>query len=256
MLSIKNLCVSTDGKEILKGVNMEIKKGEVHALMGPNGSGKSTLSYVIMGHPKYKVTQGEILFEGKNILELKPHERAMLGLFLAFQYPMEIGGVGLAHFLFTLYRKMKGVEKPTPEIIREFKAEMDAKMKMLGLEKAFAERDLNVGLSGGERKRTEVLQMLMLKPALAILDEPDSGLDIDALKSVAGAVNSMRGPEFSCLVITHYQRILSHLKPDKVHVMHDGRIVKSGGPELVHELERKGYGWLAGEKEGAQKVVA
>ena len=248
MLEIKNLHVNVEGKEILKGVNLKINNGEVHALMGPNGSGKSTLSYVIMGHPKYEVMKGEILFNGKNILDLKPHERAKLGLFLAFQYPMEIEGIGLSHYLFTLFRQKLGTDKPSPQVLMQFKKELTEKMELLNLDKSFAERSLNAGLSGGEKKRAEVLQMLMLKPHFAVLDETDSGLDIDSLKVVANGINTIRGPEFSALLITHYQRILNHLTPDVIHVLHDGRIVKTGGPELAHELEKKGYGWITGEK--------
>lgn len=239
MLEIKDLHASIDGKQILRGVSLKVKKGEVHALMGPNGSGKSTLSNVLLAHPRYKVEKGEIIFDGRNMLELKPHERAQLGLFLAFQYPMEIQGVNLAHFLYTAYRKFQPQLAPA-----EFKKMLEEKLALLCLDKSFVDRQLNVGFSGGEKKRAEVLQMLMFRPKIAVLDETDSGLDIDSLKAVATAVNSMQGESFGALVITHYQRILEHLQPDFVHVLVKGKIAASGGPDLAHELEKKGYGWL------------
>ena len=256
MLEVKDLHVSVEGKEILKGVNLTVEKGQIHALMGPNGSGKSTLSNVIMGHPKYKVTKGEIIYKGKNIMELKPYERAKLGMFLAFQYPMEVQGVGLSHFLFTLFRQKLGTDKPSHQMLMEFKKDLTEKMQLLKLDKSFAERSVNVGLSGGEKKRAEVLQMLMAKPELAVLDETDSGLDIDSLKVVANGINTLRGPDFSALLITHYQRILSHLTPDVIHVLHDGRIIKTGGAELAHELEKKGYGWLIEKAQKKTEVAA
>lgn len=238
-LEVKDLHVSIDGKEILKGVNLKVKKGEVHALMGPNGSGKSTLSHVLLGHPRYRVEKGEIIFDGKNLLNMKPHERAQLGLFLAFQYPMEIQGVSFANFLFTAYRKYHaGAIAP-----QEFKKMLEEKLNVLGLDKSFVDRYLNVGFSGGEKKRAEILQMLMFRPQIAVLDETDSGLDIDSLKAVANAIASVR-KETGALVITHYQRILNYLEPDFVHVLIDGKIAASGGAELAHELEKRGYGWL------------
>lgn len=243
-LEIRDLHVSVEGKQILKGVDLRIEAGQVAALMGPNGSGKSTMANVIMGHPKYRVDKGRIILDGKDITALPPHERAALGMFLSFQHPVEIPGVGLSHLLWTIYMKKKGMERPTPRAMQEFKKYAEEKMQALGLGSSFMDRDVNSGLSGGERKRTEALQMLIAGPGFAMLDEIDSGLDIDSLKAVAGAVESLRGPGFSALIITHYQRILNHIRPDAVYVMQDGRIAASGGPELVHELEQKGYGWL------------
>ena len=238
-LEIRNLHVSVEGKEILKGLDLVVSKGEVHAIMGPNGSGKSTLALTLMGHPKYEVTEGEVLFKGENILELEPDERARLGLFLAFQYPYEIGGVPLSRFLLQAIKARQTNGEKLP--FGQFRKMLLENLKKLKLDESFATRYLNEGFSGGEKKRAEILQMLMLKPEIAILDETDSGLDIDSIKVVAEAVNSLRGPEFGCLAITHYQRILNFLKPDYVHVMVDGKIVKSGGPELAHELEAHGY---------------
>lgn len=238
MLEIKDLHVSIDGKPILKGVSLSVKKGEVHALMGPNGSGKSTLSHALLGHPRYRIDSGQVLFDGRNLLEMKPHERAQLGLFLAFQYPMEIQGVGLAQFLFNAFRKNSKETSPA-----EFRKLLEENLAVLDLDRAFVDRQLNVGFSGGEKKRAEILQMLMLKPQVAVLDETDSGLDIDSLKYVATAVDRMRS-SMAALVITHYQRILNYLRPDFVHVLVDGRIAVSGGAELAGELEHRGYGWL------------
>jgi Fe-S cluster assembly ATP-binding protein len=243
-LEIRDLHVSVEGKEIVKGVSLAVKKGEVHAIMGPNGSGKSTLAMALMGHPKYEVTQGEVLFKGRNILELEPEERAKLGLFLAFQYPLEISGVPLSRFLLQALkaRQGEGDGEGKPKLaFREFRKLLKESLKKLRLDESFATRYLNEGFSGGEKKRAEILQMLVLRPEMAILDETDSGLDIDSVRIVAGAVNDLRGPDFGCLAITHYQRILNYLKPDYVHVMVDGIVVKSGGPGLAHELEAKGY---------------
>jgi len=245
-LEIRALHVSVEGKEIIKGVDLVVKKGEVHAVMGPNGSGKSTLALTIMGHPKYEVTRGEVCFKGRNILELDPDERAKLGLFLAFQYPFEISGVPLSRFLLQALKARRGDGKPKLSF-GEFRKLLKEKLKLLRLDESLATRYLNEGFSGGEKKRAEILQMLMLQPEMAILDETDSGLDIDSVKIVAEAVNSLRGPQFGCLAITHYQRILNYLKPDFVHVMVDGRLVKSGGPELAYELEAKGYDWILEE---------
>ncbi|HPH98150.1 MAG TPA: Fe-S cluster assembly ATPase SufC [Anaerolineaceae bacterium] len=245
-LSIKNLHVSIDGKEILKGLNLEINKGEVHAIMGPNGTGKSTLAYTLMGHPSYDVTEGEIVFQGQNINELEADERSRLGMFLAFQYPVAIPGVTVANFLRTAlnaHRRAKNPEDkgiPIPEFRKLLKTRMDA----LQMDPAFASRYLNDGFSGGEKKRVEILQMAVLKPAVAVLDETDSGLDIDALRIVSEGVNALRGPDLGVLVITHYQRILNYIKPDVVHIMMGGRILESGGSELALHLEENGYDWV------------
>ena len=241
ILEIRNLHASIEGKQILNGVNLTINKGEIHALMGPNGSGKSTLSNIIMGHPKYNVSKGEILFNGENILELKPTDRAKKGLFLSFQYPLEIPGVKVSSFLWTAYRAQHPETKMT---LLEFHRMLKEKQKVLSLSDEFSARDLNVGFSGGEKKRAEILQLLVLQPPMAILDETDSGLDIDSLKLVANAIDDLRGPEFSSLIITHYKRILNYVKPDFVHVLVDGKITMSGGHELAEQLEEKGYGWI------------
>ncbi len=238
-LEIKDLHASVEGKQILKGVNLTIKKGEVHALMGPNGSGKSTLSAILMGHPKYVVESGEILLDGKSILSLKPSERAQAGLFLAFQYPMEIPGVNYLHFLFTAAKAQRNEPKLS---LLTFRKEVMEKLKVLELNPSFLDRHLNQGFSGGEKKRAEILQMLVFNPSIAVFDETDSGLDIDSLRIVSKAINAMRGEQFGALVITHYQRILGYIKPDVVHIMMDGRIERSGGPELAIELESTGYG--------------
>ena len=239
VLEIKDLHVSTAGKQILKGLTLTIKQGEVHALMGPNGAGKSTLSYVIAGHPSYQVTKGDVLLDGKSVLTMSPDERAKAGLFLAFQNPVEIPGVNLGTFLFTLFKN-----KYPKGSAATYQKELQALLKQLHLSNTFIERPLNAGLSGGEKKRAEVLQMLLTKPALAVLDETDSGLDIDSLKIVADALNSLRSPMFSSLVITHYNRILEFLKPDFVHVLLDGKIAMTGDVNLPKELEKKGYTWL------------
>ncbi|MBP1934639.1 Fe-S cluster assembly ATPase SufC [Ammoniphilus resinae] len=244
-LKIEDLKVSIEDKEILKGLNLEIKGGEVHAIMGPNGTGKSTLSSAIMGHPKYEVTGGSITLDGEDVLEMAVDERARKGLFLAMQYPSEISGVTNADFLRSAInaRMEEGKEISLMKFIRE----MDKKMKVLEMDEAFMHRYLNEGFSGGEKKRNEILQMSMLNPRIAIMDEIDSGLDIDALKIVSQGVNNMLSPELGVLVITHYQRLLNYIKPDFVHVMMQGRIVKSGGPELAEKLEAEGYDWIKKE---------
>jgi Fe-S cluster assembly ATP-binding protein len=241
MLTINNLHVSIGDKKILNGLSLHVKPGEVAAIMGPNGSGKSTLSYVIAGREDYEVTEGEILLDGENILEMEPHERAHAGLFLAFQYPLEIPGVATMTFLkaaLNAQRRAKGeAELSTPDFMKRVNAAADK----LGIARDFLKRPLNVGFSGGEKKRMEILQMALLAPKMAILDETDSGLDIDALRIVAEGVNAQRDPKHGFLVITHYQRLLDHIRPDTVHVMAKGRIVTSGGPELALELEKNGY---------------
>ncbi len=245
-LIIKNLHVNIDGKEILKGVNLTIGQGEVHAIMGPNGTGKSTLAYTLMGHPSYQVTEGEVLFKGQNILELKPDVRSHLGLFLAFQYPVAIPGVTVANFLRTAINARRKAANPEDKgiPIPEFRKLLKEKMEALKMDSAFAGRYLNDGFSGGEKKRAEILQMAALRPEIAILDETDSGLDIDALRIVSEGVNLLRGSDLGVLVITHYQRILNYIKPDFVHVMIDGRVVESGDFELAMHLEEKGYEWV------------
>ncbi|HIJ98081.1 TPA: Fe-S cluster assembly ATPase SufC [archaeon] len=240
-LEIKNLHVEIDGKEILKGVNLEVSKNEVIAIMGPNGAGKSTLGFTIMGHPKYKITKGQILFKGQDIATLSPDKRAKLGLFLSFQYPSEISGVSVFNFLRTAVNAAKGVPVP----VLEFQKNLWNTMAALKMPNEFAQRSLNEGFSGGEKKRTEILQLAMLKPQIAVLDETDSGLDIDALKTVASGVQTYVGPELGVLLITHYTRILNYIRPTAVHVMKNGRIVKSGGPELAKQLEEKGYEGIA-----------
>jgi Fe-S cluster assembly ATP-binding protein len=245
-LSIVDLHVSVGGKEILKGVNLTVKTGEVHAIMGPNGTGKSTLANTIMGQPSYQVTQGDILLNGQSILETKVDERSRLGLFLAFQYPVAIPGVTLANFLRTALnaRRKAGNSTDRGIPIPEFRKKMIEKMDYLKMDHAFAGRYLNDGFSGGEKKRAEILQMAMLQPQFAVLDETDSGLDIDALRIVSEGVNSLRGPELGVMVITHYQRILNYINPDVVHVMMDGRVVESGGADLALSLEQHGYEWV------------
>lgn len=244
-LIIKDLHVSVEGQRILNGVNLIVKKGEVCALMGPNGSGKSTLAYTLMGHPKYIVDKGEAWYKGKNILELKPDERAKLGLFLSFQYPQEIPGVSVSNFLRTAYNAVKQNQISVPDFVKRLKE----KMRLLKIDDSFSRRYLNEGFSGGEKKRTEILQLAVLEPEMAVLDETDSGLDIDSLKTVAHGVNTMLNPNLGILIITHYQRILNYITPDMVHIMVKGRIVKSGGKELAHELEAKGYDDIIKEAE-------
>ena len=245
-LEIRNLHAGIEGKEILNGVNLTVRQGEVHALMGPNGTGKSTLAYVLMGHPNYEISQGEVIFGGQNILELDPDERSRMGLFLAFQYPVAIPGVSVANFLRTAVNSRRKAENPDDKgiPIPEFRNMLKEKMDMLKMDHAFAGRYLNEGFSGGEKKRAEILQMAALQPEIAILDETDSGLDIDALRIVSDGVNALRGADLGVLVITHYQRILNYIKPDYVHIMLGGKIVESGGPELALTLEEQGYDWL------------
>jgi len=243
MLDIRNLHARAGDRDILRGINLVVNKGEVHAIMGPNGSGKSTLSNVLMGHPRYDVTEGTVTFMDQDVLELEPDERAKLGMFLAFQYPSEVPGVSVANFLRTAVNSVREEEL---SIMEMFKL-LQEKMRIMQMDPKFAERYLNEGFSGGEKKRNEILQMLMLEPRLAIMDETDSGLDIDALQVVAKGVNELRGPEFSAVIITHYQRILRYIEPDHVHVMLDGRLVTSGGKELALELEDKGYEWVRQE---------
>ena len=246
-LSIKDLRVSVDEKLILKGLSLEVKLGEIHAIMGPNGSGKSTMAYALAGHPKYEVEGGEVWMDGVNLLELTPDERAKMGLFLAFQYPTAIPGISMANFLRASVNAVRGGansegngrNKGIP--ITQFRKMLLEKMDMLKMDKSFATRYLNEGFSGGEKKRAEILQMALLEPKYAILDETDSGLDIDALRIVADGVNAMTGPEHAFIIITHYQRILNYIKPDFVHVMYEGQIVESGGPELAERLEVEGY---------------
>jgi Fe-S cluster assembly ATP-binding protein len=245
-LVIHNLHAKINDQEIIRGLNLDINKGEVHALMGPNGTGKSTLAYVMMGHPNYEVTEGEVIFKGQNILDLEPDERAHLGIFLAFQYPVAIPGVTVANFLRTAINAKRKVENeddkgiPIPEFRRMLKEKMDN----LKMDHSFAGRYLNEGFSGGEKKRAEILQLATLEPEIAILDETDSGLDIDALRIVSDGINSLQSTDLGVLVITHYQRILNYIKPDYVHIMMDGKIVESGGPDLALHLEEHGYDWL------------
>jgi Fe-S cluster assembly ATP-binding protein len=244
LLEIKNLHAGIDGKEILKGLNLQINKGEVHAIMGPNGSGKSTLAKVLAGHPSYEITQGEVVYEGKDLLELEPDERAREGIFLAFQYPVEVPGVSNSQFLRLAYNeKMKhhGEEELDP---LEFNDYMREKAKVVEMDKSFFNRSVNVGFSGGEKKRNEILQMAVLAPTLAVLDETDSGLDIDALRIVAEGVNKLRSADNAMILVTHYQRLLNYIEPDFVHVLANGKIVKEGGKELALELEEKGYDWV------------
>lgn len=245
VLEIKDLHVSIEEKEILKGVNLTLRTGEIAAIMGPNGTGKSTLSAAIMGHPNYEVTSGEILFDGIDILSLEVDERARLGLFLAMQYPSEIPGITNAEFMRAAMNAGKEDEEKIS--VRDFITKLDEKMELLGMKEEMAERYLNEGFSGGEKKRNEILQLLMLEPKFAILDEIDSGLDIDALKVVSKGVNEMRGEAFGAMIITHYQRLLNYITPDVVHVMMEGKVVLSGGPELAQRLEKEGYVKIAEE---------
>jgi Fe-S cluster assembly ATP-binding protein len=243
---IRNLHVNVNGREILKGVDLTVRSGEVHALMGPNGTGKSTLAYALMGHPNYEVTEGEVYFRDKNILDLEPDERSRLGVFLAFQYPVAIPGVSVANFLRSAINARRKVSNPGDKgvSVPEFRKILKERMDLLKMDYSFAGRYLNDGFSGGEKKRAEILQMAVLRPQIAILDETDSGLDIDALRIVSEGVNALRGPELGVLVITHYQRILNYIKPDHVHIMLGGRIVESGASDLALHLEEHGYDWV------------
>ena len=252
MLEIRNLHVSVEGKEILKGIDLKVRPGEIHAIMGPNGSGKSTLAQLLAGHESYTVTSGEVLYEGKNLLEMSPEERARQGIFLAFQYPVSIPGVSTAYFLraaMNELRKHRGLEELDA---MEFLELLKERLKLVEMDASLINRPVNEGFSGGEKKRNEILQMAILEPKLAILDETDSGLDIDALKIVASGVNKLRRPDRSMIVVTHYQRLLDYIIPDFVHVLVEGRIVKSGGKDLAFRLEEKGYDWVKVEPEPAQ----
>lgn len=245
-LVIRDLHVNVGENEILKGLDLTVKQGEVHTLMGPNGSGKSTLAYTLAGHPNYEVTQGEVVYQGQDLLDLEPDERSHLGLFLAFQYPVAIPGVTVANFLRTALNAKRKAKDPDDKgiSIPDFRKLLTEKMDMLHMDHAFAGRYLNDGFSGGEKKRAEILQMATLDPQIAVMDETDSGLDIDALRNVAEGVEALRGPDFGVLLITHYQRILNYIKPDHVHILLDGRIVESGGPDLALRLEERGYDWV------------
>ena len=247
MLKIKDLKAQIEDNQILKGINLEINAGEVHAIMGPNGSGKSTLSSVIAGREDYEVTDGAIDFEGEDLLDLDPEERAHKGIFLSFQYPVEIPGVTVSNFIKTAINESRKGRGEEPMEAREMLAKMREKSALLEMDKSYLSRSLNEGFSGGEKKRNEIFQMAMLEPKLAILDETDSGLDIDALRIVANGVNKLRSKDNAVVVITHYQRLLDYIKPDYVHVLYKGKIVKSGGPELAHELEERGYDWIKAE---------
>jgi Fe-S cluster assembly ATP-binding protein len=245
LLEIKNLEVSIEGKQILNGVGLTVKAGEIHAIMGPNGSGKSTLCYALAGHPEYTIMSGEAYLDGKNLLEMEPEDRSRAGLFLAFQYPVEVPGVTLQNFLRTAYNAHHDVAGNGARInVLKFWNFLKEKLQALGVDESFENRYLNDGFSGGEKKRAEILQMAVLEPKVALLDETDSGLDIDALKAVADGVNKLMNPNMAVVVNTHYQRLLNYIKPHYVHIMSEGRIIKTGGPELALELEDKGYGWI------------
>jgi Fe-S cluster assembly ATP-binding protein len=248
-LEIRNLHVQAEDKQILKGVNLTVKPGEIHALMGPNGSGKSTLANAIMGHPSLEVTDGQILFGGQDITEADPNERALLGLFMAFQYPVAIPGVTITKYLRMVMNAHREARGEGDISLKDFRKTVEAAMELVNVPREFSSRYLNEGFSGGEKKRMEILQLALQQPKLAVLDETDSGLDIDALKTVAHGVNTLKGPDMGVLIITHYQRILHMVEPTHVHVLYQGRIVKEGGPELVTTLEEKGYGWIREEVE-------
>ncbi len=250
-LQIRNLHVSAEGKQILKGLDLDVSAGEIHALMGPNGSGKSTLANAIMGHPALEVTEGEIQLRGEPITESAPEDRARGGLFMAFQYPVAIPGVTVAKYLRMAVNAHRDAQGESEIKLKDFRKQTEAAMELMNIPREFSSRYLNDGFSGGEKKRMEILQLAMLRPELAVLDETDSGLDIDALRTVAEGVNKFAGPEMGILIITHYQRILHLVEPDFVHVMYNGRIVKQGGPELVGLLEERGYGWIGEEVEAA-----
>lgn len=268
VLEIRNLHAGVEDAEILKGVNLTLRSGEIHALMGPNGSGKSTLGYVIAGHPHYEVTEGDILLDGESILDMEADERTKAGIFLAFQYPVAVPGVSVANFLRTAVSNVRGYTEQAGDNgrsgvigsnlmpMRDFRRELTAKMKEYNVDPSFARRYLNDGFSGGEKKRTEVLQMAMLEPKFAILDESDSGLDIDALRVVSDGINKLSTDDRGFLLVTHYQRILNYVKPDYVSIFYDGRVVKTGGPEIAHLLEEKGYSWVESEFKNAEAVPA
>ena len=256
MLEIRNLHASVDGKEILKGVDLKIEAGEVHSIMGPNGSGKSTLALVLAGRETYEVTDGEIIYRGKDLLELSPEERACEGIFLAFQYPVEIPGVSTNYFLKSALNAMRKYRGEDELDAMDFLTHVKEKAKLVEIDQAMLKRAINEGFSGGEKKRNEIFQMAVLEPRLAIMDETDSGLDIDALRIVANGVNQLRGPDRAIIVITHYQRLLNYIVPDRVHVLMDGRIVESGGKELAMKLEDEGYEWLSSRVAGSQAVSA
>lgn len=251
LLEIKNLHANVDGKEILKGLNLSIKEGEIHAIMGPNGSGKSTLSAVLAGNPAFEVTAGEVYFQGENLLEMSPEDRSRAGLFLSFQYPVEIPGVSMTNFMRAAINEHRKYRDEEPLSASDFLKQMREKRSVVELDSKLANRSVNEGFSGGEKKRNEIFQMAMLEPKLSILDETDSGLDIDALRIVANGVNKLRTPNNSSIVITHYQRLLDYIVPDKVHVLYNGKIVREGGKELALELEEKGYDWIKKEVEKA-----
>jgi Fe-S cluster assembly ATP-binding protein len=247
LLEIKDLHAGINGKEILKGINLSINKGEIHAIMGPNGSGKSTLSSVLVGNPDFEVTEGTVLYEGKDLLQLSPEDRSREGIFLSFQYPVEIPGVSMVNFMRAAVNEHRKYNNLEPVSATDFLKLMREKRAIVDMDSKLTGRSVNEGFSGGEKKRNEIFQMAMLEPKLAILDETDSGLDIDALRIVANGVNTLRTPENTTIIITHYQRLLDYIKPDVVHVLYKGRIIKTGGPELALELEKKGYDWLKTE---------
>jgi Fe-S cluster assembly ATP-binding protein len=254
LLEVRNLEVAIEGNQILQGVDLSVKAGEIHAIMGPNGSGKSTLCYSLAGHPEYTVLRGEALLDGKNLLEMEPEDRSRAGLFLAFQYPVEVPGVTMQNFLRTAYDAHHSDSNGNGSRMNvlKFWSYLKGKLQELGIDESFANRYLNDGFSGGEKKRAEILQMAILEPKVALLDETDSGLDIDALKAVADGVNKLMNENMAVVVITHYQRLLNYIKPHFVHIMSNGRIIKTGGPELALELESKGYGWITDEKVAAE----
>ena len=248
-LEMRDVYVRAGDREILKGLDLTVGSGQVHALMGPNGSGKSTLANAIMGHPNFEVIDGQILFDGEDITEAEPDERARMGLFMAFQYPVAVPGVTVTKYLRTVMNALREEQGEDPVSLKDFRHTVEDAMKLTEVPREFASRYLNEGFSGGEKKRMEILQLALMRPRIAILDETDSGLDIDALRTVANGVNSLQGPDMGVLIITHYQRILHLVQPDFVHVLYDGRIVKEGGPELVELLEQRGYGWIRDEVE-------